>query len=135
MSAAKSAQQVKCIFGLAKQKGLDTDELHALVEDVTKQPSIRALSFVQADLVIERLGGEPFASRRTVQYRRQKAGVPQIAQASHLQLMYDLASRRNMSEDGLASLAARMNLSFPPRTTADTNKFVEALKAMNRRAA
>jgi len=28
-----------------------------------------------------------------------------------------------------------MHVSFPPRTTADTNKLVEALKSMNRRAA
>lgn len=135
MSAAKSSQQVRCIFGLAKQKGLDDEELHALVQDVTKQPSIRALTFAQADEVIERLGGEPFASRRTVQHRRQRAGVPQIAQASHLQLMRDLARRRNMSEEGLAQIASRMNVPFPPRTTSDTNKLVEALKSMNRRAA
>jgi hypothetical protein len=134
-TAAKSLQQVKCIFGLAKQRGLDDADLHALVEDATGQPSIRALSYVQADRVIERLGGEPFAARRTVQHRRQKAGVPQIAQPSHLQLMYDLASRRNMSDEGLAQLAGRMRVPFPPRTTGGTNKIVEALKAMNRRAA
>lgn len=135
MSTSKSTQQVRCIFGLAKQKGLDSDELHALVEEVTGQSSIRALSFAQADSVIERLGGEAFASRRTVQHRRQRAGVRQIAQASHLQLMYDLARRRSMGDEGLASMAARMHVPFPPRTTADTNKLVEALKAMNRRAA
>ena len=137
--AAKSNQQVKCIFGLAKKQGLDNEELHALVEEATRKgarpgkTSIAALNFTEADAVIERLGGESFASRRTVQYRRQKAGVPQIAQGSHLQLMYDLARRRNLSKDRLAHLAARMNVSFPPRTTADTNKLVEALKAMNRR--
>jgi hypothetical protein len=135
MSAAKSTRQVRCIFGLAKQRGLDNDELHALVEGATGQSSISALSFAQADRVIEQLGGEPFAARRTVQYRRQRGGVPQIAQHSHLKLMRDLADRRGMGEDGLTSLAERMNLPSPPRTTAQTNKLVEALKQMNRRDA
>src|SRR5205085_11173377 len=106
------SQQVRCILGLAKHKGLDDDELHSLVEDVTKQPSIRALSFAQADLVIERLGGEPFASRRTVQHRRQQAGVVQISQSRHLNKMYAEARRRNMSDEGLAQLATRMNVQF-----------------------
>jgi hypothetical protein len=136
MSTAKSTQQVKCIFGLAKNKGLDTDELHALVEDVTKQKSIRALSFVQADRVIERLGGTAFASRRTVQHRRKRAGVVQLAQPSHLQLMRDLAARRGIGEEGLTRLAERMHIPYPPRTTSQTNKIVEALKSMlNREAA
>lgn len=139
MSAAKSHQQVKCIFGLAKAKGLDNDELHTLVAEATRKgnrdgkTSIAALNFIEADAVIARLGGEPFAARRTVQHRRQKAGVVQLAQPSHLQLMRDLGSKRHIGEDELARLAKRMRLPYPPHTTSQTNKIVEALKSMNKR--
>lgn len=129
----KSAAQVRRIYGLAKEKGLDNDELHALVEEATRKTSIARLNVTEADAVIARLGGEPLAARRTVQYRRRRAGVPQIAQASHLKLMHGLARHRGIGDEGLAALAERMNVPYPPRTTADTNKLVEALKAMNRR--
>lgn len=131
----KSHAQVKRIFGLAKEKGLDSDELHALVEDATRKTSIAKLSITEADAVIARLGGEPLAARRTVHYRRRKAGVRQIAQPTHLQLMRDLAARRGIGEEGLAKIAARMHVAYPPLTTSDTNKLVEALKDMIRRDA
>lgn len=133
----KSAGQVRHIFGLAKECGLDEELLHDVVETVTKQRSIRALTSRQADLVIAHLQSKVSRDtpRRTIQYRRQKAGSKQIATAapSHLELMRSLAHTRNMSDEGLEQLSKRIIKHYPPRTTIETNKVVEALKAMNRR--
>lgn len=130
----KTLQQTRAIFGLAKHRGLNDDELRAVVEEQTGQRHISALSRHGADKVIARLGGTPQTTpRRTVQHRRKQAGVPQLATPSHLELMYSLARRRGMDDAGLESLALRVIKHFPPRTTSETNKVVEALKAMNRR--
>lgn len=134
---AKTLAQTRAIFGLAKRRGLNDDELRGVVEEVTGQRSISALSRQHADDCIARLGGQPLTPRRTVQHHRRKAGVKQLSTASpsHLDLMRSLAARRGMSEEGLSALATRIVKHFPPRTTAETNKVVEALKAMNARDA
>ncbi len=131
---AKSPAQVRCIFALAKQRGLSDDELHAVVEEATGQRSIAALSRQTAERVIVRLGGsQPVACRRTTQYRRQRTGVVQLATPAHLDLMHSLARRRNLSAEGLTALSTRIVKHYPPRTTVETNKVIEALRAMNAR--
>ncbi len=73
---------------------------------------------------------------RTVQYHRQKFGVKRIAEPSQLDLMESLARQRGIGEDGLEKLCRRMLKGNPrPRTTSETNKIIEALKAMNARDA
>lgn len=129
----KSTSQVRCIFGCAKRALLSDDELRAIVEEVTGQRSIAALSRYDADRVIVRLGGQPLTPRRTTQHRRRRAGVSQLATASQLDLMRSLARHRNMSDEGLERLSIRQCGHYPPRTTADANKVIEALRAMNRR--
>ncbi|HZT60981.1 MAG TPA: phage protein GemA/Gp16 family protein [Pyrinomonadaceae bacterium] len=131
----KTLAQVRRIFGLAKERDLNDDELRSIVEEETGQRHISALSRHDAQKVINRLGGSHRAPRRTVQHQRKQAGIVQLAQPAHLELLRDLARQRNMSEEGLARIAERMRLPYPPRTTADTNKLVEALKSMNRRGA
>ncbi len=138
---SKSLGQLRAIFGLAKQRGLSDDELRSLVEETTRKAdeagkrSISALSRHEAALVIDRLNGQSSTPRRTTQHRRKVSGVVQIASSSHLELMRSLAARRGLPETGLENLSARIIGHYPPRTTAETNKVVEALKAMNRRAA
>jgi hypothetical protein len=142
----KTNAQVRRIFGLARARGLDESELHQIVEEETKQPSIRALTSAQADKVITRLGGESSprfggygwcdpkgTSRRTVQHRRKRAGVVQVVPQPQLDLLADLAAQRSMSVEGLQSLFRRMHVHYPPRTTKEANKVIEALKAMNGR--
>lgn len=131
----KTHAQVKAIFGLAHRVQFDDDDIHQLVEEVTGKRSIRALNRDEADKVIAKLGGDPIVSRRTVQHRRKQAGVAQIAQPAHLQLMRDLARRRQMTDEGLAQLTRSIIKKNTPTTTAETNKVIEALKAMNRRDA
>ena len=123
------------MFGLARRAGLDSDLLHEVVESVTQKKSIAALTSDEANRVIAHLQSkaEKETPRRTVQYRRKRSGVSQVAQPAHLELMRSLARTRKMSDEGLEQLATRICKHYPPRTTSETNKVIEALKAMNRR--
>lgn len=135
----KSNSQVRAIFGLAKQRGIDPDELRAVVEDVTKRSvpagrtGVAKLNFTQADAVIVKLGGEPFAARRTVQQRRKNAGVQQLVGPNQLLYLKQLANARGWGDDTLADFCRRQCGHARPRTTREANKVIEALKAMNRR--
>lgn len=130
---SKTSAQVRRIFGLARARGLDEAELHTLVSDATTKTSIAALNITEADAVISRLGGEPLAARRTLQYRRRKAGVSQVVQHGQLELIAKLASQRHWSAAALVEFCRRQCGHHPLRTTADANKVIEALKSMNRR--
>jgi hypothetical protein len=132
--------QVRRIFGLAKPLNCGEEDLRALAADVSggRVGRLSLVNFDEANAIIERLGGEPFRSsgvpRRTVNYHRQQAGVQQIAQASHLKLMDDMAAKRGIGIDGLERLCRRMlKGNSRPRTTSETNNIIEALKAMNKR--
>lgn len=135
----KTYKQIKAIHGLAAKLGCSEDDLRDLAADVSagRVERLSMVSFDEANVMIGRLGGEPFHSsgtpRRTVNYHRQQAGVKQIAQRAHLDLMYTLAANRGMTIGGLTSLAERMIKHFPPHTTSETNKVIEALKAMDAR--
>ena len=53
-----------------------------------------------------------------------------IETTAHLGFIDELARLRGITPEGLSNLARRMNVPWPPRTTEDGNKIVEALKAM-----
>lgn len=138
----RSIKQNNAIFGLASKHGVDIESLRDLAAEVSdgRIDRLSMLSFEEANRMIHRLGGDPFAGsgtpRRTVNYQRQQAGVQQIAQPAQLALMRDLAAGRGISDDGLERMCRRMLKGNPyPRTTAETNKIIEALKAMNARDA
>lgn len=132
--ATKTHGQVKALFGIARQCGLDDDQLHDVVEDVTKRTrSIKELTHSEADRVIARLKGKNNVPLRTLQYRRRKAGVEQIVQETQLQLIAQLASQRNWSSETLVNFCRKMVKRAKPATTSEANKIIEALKAMNRR--
>ncbi len=140
MPYPKTTRQLQAIFGLAKKRGLTKEAIEQIVFDITdaRTDRISELHFPEANIIIVRLGGEAFAPltrpRRTENYHRQKAGVSQVAQPGHLKFMHGLAAGRGMSADGLERLGTRMIKHWPPRTTAETNKMIEALKAMNKRS-
>lgn len=134
MSNPKSTDQVKAIFGSAKQCGLDGEALRDVVEDVTKRTrSIAALTHAEAEKVIARLKGRSFVPRRTLQWRRKKAGVKQVVQDAQLTLIAQLASQRNWTAESLTKFCRKMIKRDRPLTTDEANKIVEALRAMNRR--
>lgn len=95
--------------------------------------SIAALTYAQAEKVIERLKGRSFVPRRTLQYRRRKAGIQELVQKSQLQLIAELASQRDWSAPALIDFCKRQCGHYPLRTTKDANSVIEALKSMNKR--
>jgi phage gp16-like protein len=131
----KTTSQVRAIFGLVRRAGIDDDLRHEMVLSVTGKTSVADLTFDEANKVIKMFKGVEFktAPRRTTLHRRQRANVQQVAQPAHLDLMRSLANHRGMTEDGLRQLSTRIVKHFPPRTTSETNKVIEALKAMNKR--
>lgn len=139
----KSNAQVRRMFGLAKTfaeaSGRDTkDYLEECVFCQIERPTaISGLTFDEANAVIKALGGDPLPKRgqsvRAQNYRKQQAGIKSIETENHLNFIDELAKLRNMTPEGVAKLARRMNLPYPPRTTEQGNKIVEALKAMNAR--
>lgn len=136
----KTKSQIKAIFGLARQRGLDDVELHDIVRNVTRLTSIRALSRKQADNVISALGGTPLIgspregrSQRRTQQIKKAAGSKSVATKAQLDKMHELATGRGIGADGLARLCLRMNRRDEPITTKECNRVIEALKAMNAR--
>lgn len=134
----RTIKQNNAIFGLAAKHGLDHESLRDLAAEISdgRVDRLGQISFDEANKIIHRLGGEPFRSsqsRRTTNYQRQQAGVDQIAQPAQLRLMIKLAQGRNWSDETLEKFCLRLIKSPRPRTTAETNKIIEALKAMNRR--
>lgn len=154
----KTNAQIRRMFGLAAPKaklaGHETkDFIEAQVHAVTlsKKDRISELTFDEANDVIVALGGDPIrlfvgaparasrsgvtfgTSKRTENYRKQAAGIKTIETDAHLKKIHELAAVRGMSDEGLQSLAGRMNTPWPPQTTEQGNRIVEALKAMNKR--
>lgn len=136
----KTLAQNRAIFGLGSKMKCSHEDLQELAYDVTggRTASIAKLTFKEANGMIERLGGRPFTQRprsaRTDQYHRQKAGIEAIATSTHIDHMKRLARERNMSDDGLGNLSARVNKGVRiPRTSKEVNRVIEAIKAMNER--
>lgn len=132
----KSTKQVRAIYGIARRRGLDEELLHDAVFSVTQRTrSIAKLTSSEADQVIAHLQGNSYKEtpRRTVQYRRRRAGVNQVVQPGQLRLIADLASQRKWNAESLVEFCKRQCGHFPLRTTSDANKVIEPLKAMNRR--
>ncbi|PYS69309.1 MAG: hypothetical protein DMF69_17400 [Acidobacteria bacterium] len=135
--------QVRAIFGEARRCGLDNELLHELVADVIRGSSptvmegavsIKSLTFAQAEAVIQKLKGKSFVPLRTLQYRRQSAGIKQVVQEGQLKLIADLASQREgWTAETLVNFCKRQCGHHPLRTTEDANKVIEALKSMNQR--
>jgi len=139
----KTNGQIRRMFGLAKPKallaGVDVhDFLSTFVHEVTRErtSSLALLTFDEANAVITRLGGDAFSrrtSKRTENYRKQQAGIKAVETTNHLSFIDELAKLNGMTPEGPAKLAARMHIPWPPQTTEQGNKIVEALKAMLKR--
>lgn len=144
MSAPKTTEQLRAIFGLGKKANFEKADLEEMAADITggRVERLSLLSFDEANAMIRRLGGEPFSPssgsplpRRTANYRKQRDGIVTMATPKALAMMDDLAARRGMSPDGLERMCNRMFKSKRPRTAQACNAVIEALKSMNRRDA
>jgi hypothetical protein len=131
---SKTHSQVKAIFAEAKKRGFEDEDLRDVVEDVTRRTRhISELSYSEAQNVIRRLKAADFVPTRTLQHRRAKSGVKQVVTPEMLTLIAELASQRNWSAETLQNFCLRQCKKPKPRTTADANKVIEALKSMNKR--
>ncbi len=135
--------QIQRLFGLARTPadaaGIPVKEfLEEIAFSVTRKPKrLSELTFAEANDMIVRLGGTAFAkyghSKRSENLRKQAAGIKSIETPKHLYFIDELARLRNMTPEGLERMGTRMLKHWPPRTTEDGNKIIEALKAMNKR--
>lgn len=140
--------QRRAIFGLAKRNGLDDEMIRSAVETVTgrtidfQHTGIADLTFSEANQLIAKLGGVPFASRDLHRQRKnaeikravRKGGNPDIK--SQLDLIAELASQREQMRgkpEALKSFIQRCIKKDAPTTTTEATVIIEALKAMNRR--
>jgi Bacteriophage Mu, GemA protein len=139
-SKPKTAAQLRAIYAEGRRRGLDNDALHVLVigslspqSSALKSGSLKDLSYTEAQRAIQRLKGRDFVPLRTLQYRRQRAGVQQLITSEHEEKIAALATQRNWSAERLVNFCKRQCGHYPLRTTQDANKVIEGLKAMNQR--
>lgn len=72
-------------------------------------------------------------SRRTVQLRRQKAGIKSVPTAKQLKYIADLREMRQMTDAGWDSFANHTIGKTAPLTSKEAGKLIEGLKALNAR--
>lgn len=149
MPKYRSLTQNRRLFGVAGRLGLTHEDLRDIAFEATngRTEHTSKLYAAEADAIIRSLESKlPESERRrrarkspplrTVQYHRQKAGVPVIATATHIDFMNRLRRKRGISESGLEDLSERVNGGKrKPKTAAEVNRVIEALKAMIRRDA
>ena len=136
----KDLRTAKRIFGLCKRLGLDDDTRRGAVAVVTtgRTDSVSQLTFEEANALITHLGGDPSTRKRSPQNPRAitpAGGRKQIAQPGPPSADARSGIRPRDHRRGLKRMGERMLKHWPPHTTAETNKMVEALKSMNRRDA
>jgi hypothetical protein len=140
-------RQRRAIFGLARRHELKEDGLHVVVSGVVnreiapERTGVSTLTFAEANAVIEKLGGVPFAARGEIRARSEN-GVKRLARpaksgvASQLDYIAFLASQRPEMRGrphALTAFIQRIIKKEIPGTTEEANVVIEALKAMNRR--
>lgn len=126
------AQRSK-LFAAARELGLDNDELHALVKDVTGKTSVRQLTMDEAGHVIDALvqRGASSGARHPL-----PAGVPRLVTPWQLARIRDLIHTLGWQDARpLYEGVIKRALGGPvyPRTSAEAGKVIEAFKAIMRR--
>lgn len=118
-------QQMRCIYALARQGGLDNEALHAVVENGTGKDSIKTLTLMDAIKVIDQL------KRLTGQETTGPYDRPTKEQVG---MIYGLAGKLGWSDDPSrlrAWLEKRYGVSHPRfLNEANTRNCIEAMKAM-----
>lgn len=133
-SQPKSSGQLRAIFAEARKHGLDHEALREMAESITRRTrQLRELTHAEAESLLRQLRGRDFVSLRTIQYRRQQGGIEQVVRPGQIKLIAKLASQRAWSSEALLKFCQRQCGFSRPRTTAQANKIIEALKSMNKR--
>ena len=122
-----SAAQMRKIFALARERGLDDELLHAYVQSITHKESIRELSLKEGIKVIDSLEGKP------------KVGTASDKQMKYIQgLMMELGWITDIGTPDMERLdrflqspRAGINLgSHKWLTRSKASQLIEALKSM-----
>lgn len=139
MPKFRTKAQNSMIFAIAAKIGVTHDDLREWTFEITKERTDHTseLYFNEAVRIIDRLQGYANADntpRRTVNYRRAKAGVVSIDTAKQAKLLNELWFKYpHRTQCDLDSICVRVTKLEKPRTTKDFNKVIEAVKAMNKR--
>lgn len=129
----RTLRQNNALHDLLNKRGFTGDDKAEMVFDVTggRTEHSSEMSVEEANVMIERLGGVPVTmSRRTIQYRRQKAGVKTIVTPEQTGKIERLLQQRNIDGDGYKSLCNGMFKHDEPHTSKEASAIIEALKAM-----
>ena len=129
--------QTKLIWVLARQLGMESDELHDVVSGVTGKNSIRALSVSDATDVIEvlvRAGGR--VRKRRKPRPIMPPNVVEIVTRKQTRLIRHLESKLGWQDNPqrLKGFTKRIIKREGVRTKQEAIKVIEGLKSMARRA-
>lgn len=113
---AMADKQRQCIFGYAKQLGIDNDLLHERIYSITGKESIRKLSFSEAEDVIQSLKGyckpEPGQSSKKNRWKQYAFGFatsrPGMATPKQLEFIRAMMLEMQKLTPGEASLDDRL---------------------------
>ena len=138
----RTKAQNSLMFGLASKCGVTHDDLRDWTFEITegRTEHTSELYYDEAVKIINRLQSyvdkkDGKVSQRTIQYRRQQAGIKQIVTQDQLdKIQRDWKAVEGRTPSGLESLCFGILNYDKPRTTADANKVIEAIKSMNKRA-
>lgn len=138
MPKKRTLKQNRIIHSLLTKRGFAADDKAQLVYDITKgrTESTKEMYESEADVMITRLGGKvsSFTSRRTVNYRKQKAGIATVVSQKHLAEMKRLwFLKPHRTKAGLEAMCNRIFKNKRPRTAQECSKIIEAIKSMNSR--
>lgn len=136
MEKVISAGQMRKIYALARERGMDSDLLHAHIQALTEKESMKELTMSEGIRIIESLEGKPLELKGQV-----KASYKQM------QYIYGLMKQLGWVTDSgepdterldrfLQSPRAGINLgSYKWLTKEKASRLIEALKSMSERAA
>lgn len=136
----RTLKQNRIIHQLISRRGISSEKKTALVEQVSggRVNSSAQLTKTEANDLITKLGGDPPQpnpqhKKRALQRKRQRAGIKQIVTQRQVIYIEDLWKKFGRTDKGLQKLCQNIIRKNYPRTTAEANKIIEAIKSMNER--
>lgn len=131
-----TGEQIKLIWVLARQLGLDSDELHEVVAGITGKHSIKTLSVVEGKDVIEalaRAGGKVTKKRKP--RRDLPLNVVEIVTPKQMRFIKYLEKKLgwNDNPERLKGFIKRTIKKEVVRTKQEASKVIEGLKSMAER--
>lgn len=136
---AMEAKQRQCIFGYARQLGIDNDLLHERIYSITGKESIKLLSFSEAEEVIKSLKGycrpAPESTGKNNRWKQYAFGFsyyrPGMASPSQLEFIRAMMLEMKKRSPSDASLDDRLRGWLQKYGKIDDIGFLDIKKARN----